>query len=111
MRANGGKLTLQLSELSGENVVRAKEVEHSVINISDRIEEHSNIEVTSRAVVLDDSLSHLQDGIGNNNTLFRNSKTADAQSNLIVNSSGEVKLGKSSWMESLREQLNASGNK
>ncbi|XP_017469775.1 PREDICTED: uncharacterized protein LOC108361631 [Rhagoletis zephyria] len=111
VRANGGKLTLQLSELTGENVVKAKEIEHAVINISDRIEEHSNIEVTSRAVILDDTLSHLQDGIGNNNTLFRNSKTADAQSILIVSSSGAVKLGKLSWMESLREQLNTSANK
>ncbi|XP_011214334.2 protein FAM185A [Bactrocera dorsalis] len=108
---NGGKLNLQLSELAGENVVKANGIEQAIINISECIEEQSNIEVTSRAVVLDGSLSYLKDCVINNDTLFRNSKSTNALSNLTVNSSGEVKLGKLSWMESVRGQLDKSGQK
>lgn len=111
VRTNGGKLNLQLSELAGENVVKANGIEQAIINISECIEEQSNIEVRSRAVVLDGSLSHLKDCVINNDTLFRNSKSTNALSNLIVNSSGEVKLGKLSWMESLRGQLDKSEHK
>ncbi|XP_011188622.1 protein FAM185A [Zeugodacus cucurbitae] len=111
VRTNGGKLNLQLSELAGENVVKANGIEQAIINISECIEEQSNIEVTSRAVVLDGSLSHLEDCVINNHTLFRNSKSTNASSNLIVHSSGEVKLGKLSWMDSLREQLDRSEHK
>lgn len=97
--------------MAGENVVKANGIEQAVINISECIEEQSNIEVTSRAVVLDGSLSHLKDCVINKDTLFRNPKTTNALSNLIVNSTGAVKLGKLSWMESLRGQLNKSGQK
>ncbi|XP_054739247.1 uncharacterized protein LOC129245231 [Anastrepha obliqua] len=111
VRTNGGKLNLQLSELIGENIVKANEVEQAVINISDRIEEQSGIEVTSRIVILDGSLSHLNDCIDKNNTLFRNAKNSNTQSNLTINSSGAVKLGKLSWTDSLREQLGRSQTK
>ncbi|XP_067631779.1 protein FAM185A [Eurosta solidaginis] len=109
VRANGGKVSLQLSELKDENFVKANDVEQVLINISDLIEEQSKIEVISSGIVLDDTLCHLNHGTSQNNTIFRNCNTAEAQSNLIVESNGEVKLGKLSWVESLREQLDAAG--
>uniref|UniRef100_W8B723 Protein FAM185A n=1 Tax=Ceratitis capitata TaxID=7213 RepID=W8B723_CERCA len=110
VRTNGGKLSLQISELTGNSVINAKEVEQALINISEQIEEQSNIEVTSRAVVLDDSLSHLQSCITDDNTIFL-LKPENTSSNLIVNSNGKVQLGKLSWIGSVYAQLNKSDTK
>lgn len=105
MRSNGGNINLQLSEISGENIIIADKVPHATVNISDTIEEKSYIEITATEITLDDPLSHLSDGLTEEGEIFRMSTKPENHNKLMICTKGKVKLGKLSWAESMRQSM------
>ncbi|XP_055838639.1 uncharacterized protein LOC129906763 [Episyrphus balteatus] len=97
----GGNVNVQLSEIVGNNKIVTQTEDNVIINISDQIEETSFIEATSKKFTLDESLSHLSDCIENDNH-FRMSKEQDNCNKLVIESKGNLILGKLSWADSMK---------
>ncbi|XP_055917145.1 uncharacterized protein LOC129949609 [Eupeodes corollae] len=97
----GGNVNVQLSEIVGDNKIITKTDDNVIINISDQIEETSYIEVNSKKFTLDESLSHLSDCVENENH-FRMSKEQDNCNKLLIESKGNLILGKLSWADSMK---------
>ncbi|KAM7341901.1 protein FAM185A [Cochliomyia hominivorax] len=110
---NEGNMNLQLSELQGENIIEAKNLSTSVINISDDIEKNTMFDVNltgdvnTSIISLDASLEHLSSGLSENKQQFQwpLSQKQQQPNKLNVVSKNSLTLGKSSWMEMMRLKM------
>ncbi|KAI9583488.1 uncharacterized protein LOC119636055 [Glossina fuscipes] len=103
VHCKGGLMNIQLSELSGDNVIRTENMESAIVNISETIENNANIEANIEndvnTINLDDSLRHLTPGLNENKQNFKWNSETSREAILKIYCKNEVTLGKSSWME------------
>lgn len=103
-RATRGDINFQLTELYGHSSIEADHPDSAIVNISEFVEEHTCIHAIAPVITLDDTLGHLSDNInidghlevGNNDIL---------EDKLIINSTGPLRIGKMSWMDTVKLQM------
>ncbi|EDW02301.1 GH21917 [Drosophila grimshawi] len=104
--AKGGSLNLQLSKLNGKSQIVAQNLEdEAIINISEAIE-NININVQACQVSLNYELEHVSHALSEDKSKFQ--LTNANEHHLVISSTGEngVRLGKQSWMDTMRQKMN-----
>lgn len=102
IKANGGNLNLQFSEVMDDTIIMSNDSKHVSINISDLVEENCFIELNSDEIILDKSASHLKDRLQGNKFRLGNGEN---KNKLLVSVTGKLALGKLSWADSLKSSL------
>lgn len=101
MKSNAGDLNLQFSEIVGDNIIMANDSKKVVINISDLIEEHSFVEISSDEIILSATIAHLKDHLIDNH-IFRFGGEHQP-TKLLVCTKGSLTVGKMSWTDKMKE--------
>lgn len=109
-------MNIQLSELQGESCIKSNDLSASVINISDEIEKNTLVEVNlignpSSTITLDVTLEHLSGALHENKQNFKWPLDQNQPNKLLVASKNSLILGKSSWMDMMRLQMEEKQNK
>lgn len=106
---NGGTLNFQLTEIYGDSLIEAQSPTKFNVNISEFVEEHTCLTVNAKQIDIDSTLKHFEkcqkdDGSGDE------LKTGNRDLNddqLIIQTNGLLKLGKLSWMDTMKLKLAA----
>ncbi|XP_031632824.1 protein FAM185A [Contarinia nasturtii] len=106
---NGGTLNFQLTEMYGESRIEAQNPNQFNINISEFVEQHSCLQINANQITLDTTLEYLEksqkdDGSGEE-LQTGNRDINDDQ--LIIRTNGNLKLGKLSWMDTMKLKMTA----
>uniref|UniRef100_A0A1I8Q8P5 Adhesin domain-containing protein n=1 Tax=Stomoxys calcitrans TaxID=35570 RepID=A0A1I8Q8P5_STOCA len=112
---NGNSMELQLSELTGDNCIRAKDAKSSIINISEEIENTTSItanlvDCNDSSITLDSSLQHLSSGLNEDKQSFTWPIDKEHAHKLQIFGKNSLILGKSSWSDMLRLHMTKSAN-
>ncbi|EDW85675.2 uncharacterized protein Dwil_GK23203 [Drosophila willistoni] len=107
----GGILSVQLSELMGENKIVADNlVNEAVIHISQVIEQDIHIDVRAPVIKLNDELKHVSHALNEDSSQFLLKNENSHQLLVIGTSEKGVRLGKQSWSDMMRQKLEALEN-
>ncbi|ALC41541.1 CG8187 [Drosophila busckii] len=106
VNSKGGSIQLQLSELMGKSSINVENLKNeAIINISEAIENSTNIAVKACQVSLASELEHVSHALNADKNAFELNN--EHQHHLHVCSTGEhgVRLGKQSWTDIMRETM------
>lgn len=98
---NGGNISYQLTEVYGNSVIVANKPDTFTVNISEFVEEHTCIDITAADLILDTSLAHFGDKITATGQL-QSGNSDLIEDNLTIKSTSLLKLGKQSWMDTIK---------
>lgn len=101
-RSYGGDISFQFTELYGESLIQADVPESFTVNISEFVEENTCIHATAKVdLTLDDTLAHLSEKINMSGDFqIGNSDLCDDQLRIVT--SGSLRIGKLSWLDTLQ---------
>lgn len=106
---NGGTLNFQLTEIYGDSSIEAQNPNQFHVNISEFVEQHTCLAISANQITVDGTLDHFEktnqsDGDGEELQTGNRDITDDL---LTIRTNGNVKLGKLSWMDSVKLKLAA----
>lgn len=106
---NGGNLNFQLTEIYGESHIEAKNPNQFNVNISEFVEEHTCLAISAHEIQCDQSLEHFEKYNQNSGDCAKlQTGNRDVIDDLLtINTNGKLKLGKLSWMDTVKMKLSA----
>lgn len=105
---NGGTINFQLTEIYGESSIEAQNPTQFAINISEFVEEHTCLSIIANQINLDSTLDHFEiknNADGGDELQSGNRDVCDDL--LTIRTNGCLKLGKLSWMDTMKLKLSA----
>lgn len=108
---NGGALNFQLTEVYGDSIIEAQNPTKMNVNISEFVEQHTCLSIVANRIVLDPTLQHLEkcyrsgDDSGEAELQVGDREMCD--DSLTIRTNGSLKLGKLSWMDTVKMKLAA----
>lgn len=102
---NGGNLNFQLTEVYGESSISSQNPISLNVNISDFVEKHTCVSITTtKNIILDSKLEHLKcDLIQKEDGCELNIGNRDlTEGVLTVQTNGSVNIGKLSWLDTIK---------
>lgn len=104
---NGGILNFQLTEIYGESSIEAQNPTQFNINISEFVEQHTCLSINANKIIVDSTLDHFE-AKNNGDDDELNSGNRDISDDLLtIRTNGTLKLGKLSWMDTMKLKLSA----
>lgn len=108
---NGGTLNFQLTEIYGDSTIEAKNPTKLNVNISEFVEQHTCLSIVAKRIVLDPTLQHFEQcyrtGDGSGETELQVGDRDMCDDLLTIRTNGSLKLGKLSWMDTVKMKLTA----
>lgn len=106
---NGGTLNFQLTEIYGESWIEAQSPIAFNVNISEFVEQHTCLNVNAIEIDIDSTLEHFEkcqkdDGSG---VQLQTGNCDLNDDQLAIRTNGHLKLGKLSWMDTMKLKLAA----
>lgn len=106
---NGGTLNFQLTEIYGDSSIEAQSPTKFNVNISEFVEEHTCLTVNATQIDIDPTLEHFKECQKDDDSGAKlqtgNRDLNDDQ--LTIRTNGLLKLGKLSWMDTMKLKLAA----
>lgn len=111
-RTTGGTLQFQLTEVSGDSFIEARTPNAFVLNISEFVEQHTCLSIDAANIAVDLSLSEssLRRSSANGRDRLESGNRDIMPDYLRIETDGEIKLGKLSWLEAMQLKFAAAGN-
>lgn len=107
-KTTGGTLNFQLTEIYGDSVIEALDPKTFNVNISEFVEQHTCLTVNANQITVNTSLqfeiNQKDDGSGEQ---LQNGNRDLNDDLLTIQTNGNIKLGKMSWMDSIKLKLSA----
>lgn len=104
---NGGTLNFQFTEIYGESFIKANNPNQFNVNISAFVEQNSFLSINANEIILDPALNHLEKSNSNNGQALKNGNRDLIEDVLSIETNGKLKLGKLSWMDTVKLKLAA----
>lgn len=106
---NGGTLNFQLTEIYGESCIEAQSPTVFTVNISEFVEQHTCLTVNAAQIDVDTTLEQFKkcqkdDGSGEELQTGNRDMNDDQ---LTIRTNANIKLGKLSWMDTMKLKLAA----
>lgn len=107
-KTSNGRVYIQLSRLIGTSTVDIARPEHAVVNLAENIDKECSIVANAYPITIDDALVSLQGKVvAEGGYLESRIEKTDVQTDvpiLIINCTGPLRLGKESWIDTIRLQ-------
>lgn len=109
--SNGGTLNFQLTEVYGDSCIEAQNPSQLNVNISEFVEQHTCLSFVANQIILDSTLQHFEkcyqnnDGNESGETKLQVGDRDMCDDLLTIRTNGNLKLGKLSWMDSVKMKL------
>lgn len=108
--SNGGTLNFQLTEVYGDSCIDAQNPNELSVNISEFVEQHTCLSFVAKKISLDPTLQHFEKCYRNNNDTGDKTELQVGDRDmcddlLTIRTNGNLKLGKLSWMDSVKMKL------
>lgn len=106
---SGGTLNFQLTEVYGESCIEAQNPSKFNVNISEFVEQHTCLAISANEISIDQTLENFE------STKQSNANGEESQTGnrdiiddlLTIRTNGKLKLGKLSWMDTMKLKLSA----
>lgn len=109
--SNGGTLNFQLTEVYGDSIIEAQNPKELNVNISEFVEQHTCLSIAANRIVLDPTLQHFEkccrSGNGSGEVELEVGDRDMCDDLLTIRTNGSLKLGKLSWMDTVKMKLAA----
>lgn len=108
-QTNGGNLNFQLTEVYGESFIEAQNPNTFDVNISEFVEQHTCLSITASKITLDTNLNEfsINRSADDSNDKLENGNRDLIDDILTIQTNGELKLGKLSWMDCIKIKFSA----
>lgn len=104
---NGGTLNFQLTEIYGESSIEAQSPIVFNVNISEFVEQHTCLNVNAATIEIDDTLTQFEKCQKDAGDELHSGNRDINDDQLTIRTNGHLKLGKLSWMDSMKLKLAA----
>lgn len=104
---NGGTLNFQLTEIYGESSIEAQNPTVFNVNISEFVEQHTCLNVNATKIEIDDTLMQFEKFQKDDGDELHSGNRDINDDQLTIRTNGHLKLGKLSWMDSMKLKLAA----
>lgn len=104
---NGGTLNFQLTEIHGESSIEAQNPTRFDLNISEFVEQHTCLAINANQISLDSTLNHFEIKKNGEGDELQNGNRDMCDDLLTIRTNGDIKLGKLSWMDTMKLKLSA----
>lgn len=105
--SNGGTLHFQLTEVYGDSCIEAQNPSKLDVNISEFVEQHTCLSIKANEIIFDPTLKHFEKCYRKNDgeSELQVGDRDMCDDLLKIRTNGNLKLGKMSWMDTVKMKL------